>query len=566
MVEKYTEDQSSSTLNITLCTIAFIICTLLTVAPLSRIPDPVIHLQTPAGAFLSWFGSWLPGDLRLTANYFASQVNTNYIEFLLLIALAFAIYGLCALFILRQPPTFRDTRTMRLIWLGTIISGLIYVFTPAMLSHDILVYASYSRIISVYHVNPYFVPLSAFPHDPFNPLNYWSHAIAAYGPIWLAICALWGWVSGSQPLGYILAFRLFALAAHLLNIWLVTMTLRAMGQSSRTVTLGTLLYAWNPLVLLESSLGGHNDVFMVTFMLAGILLAVRADRRGQLTQPRGYLLPTVAFSLAALIKFTTLPLIVLFIILLACRVLRPATSTSMSSKDIFSRRWQPALSTGIFAGIISAIVAIVFYGPFWIGHSINAIARSFTSPPSALYAENSILRAVLDWQQVNRLPPNTLGNTLISILANHKTWDDITILALAIVILSASIWMWHAPTLRNFVLSAVAALGALLIVTPWFYSWYVTWLVGLIAVCFPFKDSRIARALLAFTLVFSASAFLTYLFKDGYPPFGTWTGLVFLTTIAPPILAFLPAFFTWKPSSRFSHHVKGGRIKEKVRA
>ena len=454
---------------------------------------------------------------------------------------------------------------MRLIWLGTIISGLIYVFTPAMLSHDILVYASYSRIISVYHANPYFVPLSAFPHDPFNPLNYWSHAIAAYGPIWLAICAFWGLVSGSQPSGYILAFRVFALAAHLLNIWLVTMTLRAMEQSSRTVTLGTLLYAWNPLTLLESSFGGHNDVFMVTFMLAGILLAVRADRGEQLTQLRGYLLPVIAFTLAALVKFTILPLIVLFILLLACRVLRPATSDSLSIKDTFSRRWQPALLTGISAGIISAIVAIVFYGPFWIGHGINAIVSSFTSPPSALYAENSILRAVLDWRQVNSLPPNTLGNTLISILANHNTWNDTSILALAIVILAAAIWMWHAPTLRNFVLSTVAALGALLIVTPWFYSWYVTWLVGLIAVCFPFKVSRLARALLAFTLAFSVSAFLTYLFKDGYPPFGTWTGLVFLTTIAPPILAFLIAFFTWKPSSRFSRQVTGDRIKEKVR-
>ena len=566
MVEKYTDDRPSSILNIAFCTIAFIICTLLTVAPLSRIPDPVIHLQTPAGAALSWFGSWLPGDLSLTADRFASQVNTNYIEFLILIALAFAIYGLCALFILRQPSTSRHTRTMRLIWLTTIISGLIYVFTPAMLSHDILVYASYSRVIGVYHANPYFVPLSAFPLDPFNPLNYWSHAIAAYGPIWLAICAFWGLVSGSQPLGYILAFRLFALAAHLLNIWLVTMILRALGQSPRTVTLGALLYAWNPLVLLESSLGGHNDVFMVTFMLAGILLAVHADGREQLTQLRGYLLPTIAFSLAALIKFTTLPLIILFIILLACKVLRPATSTSMSIKDAFSRRWQPALSAAISAGIISVIVALVCYGPFWIGHSINAIVSSFTSPPSALYAENSILRAVLDWQQANSLPPNTFGNTLLSILANHKTWDDISILALAIVILSAAIWMWHIPTLRNFVLSTVAALGALLIVTPWFYSWYVTWLVGLIAICLPSKDSRMARALLAFTLAFSASAFLTYLFKDGYPPFGTWTGLVFLTTIVPPILAFLIVFFTWKQSSQFSRQVKDDRIKEKVRA
>ena len=565
MVERHTDDQSS-TLTIALCTIAFIACILLTVAPLSRIVDPVIHLQTPAGTYLSEVGAWLPNDLGLTANHLASQVNTNYLEFLTLIALAFAIYGLCALFILRRASTSKYKQMLRFIWLGTIVVGLIYVFTPAMLSHDILVYASYSRVIAVYHANPYFVPLSAYPHDPFYPLNYWAHTIAAYGPAWLAICALWGLVSGPQPLEYVLAFRSFALAAHLVNIWLVIATLRAMGQSSRTIALGALLYAWNPLVLLESSLGGHNDVFLVTFILAGILLAVRADRKGLLTAPRGYLLPIIAFTLAALVKFTILPLIVLFIILLAYRVLRPANSAFLSIREIFSRRWVLALLTVMSAFIISAIVAFAFYGPFWIGHSINAIASSFTAPPSALYAENSILRAIPAWWYANSLPPHTIGNTLLSILANHQTWNDISVLALAITILVGAIWMWQAPTIRNFALASVVTMGALLIVTPWFYSWYVTWLVGLMAVCLPLKDSRVGKALLAFTLTFSASAFLTYLFKDGYPPFGPWTGFVFLATIAPPILAYLIVYFTWKPLSRFSHPASGTAIKEKVSA
>lgn len=523
-------------------------------------------MQTPAGTYLSQVGAWLPNDLGLAANYLASQVNSSYLEFLILITLDFVIYGLYALFILRQASTSKHMQMLRFIWLGTIVGGLIYVFTPAMLSHDILVYASYSRVIDVYHANPYFVPLSAYPLDPFYPLNYWSNTIAAYGPAWLAICALWGLVSGPQPLEYVLAFRLFALAAHLVNIWLVIATLRAMGQSSRTIVLGALLYAWNPLVLLESSLGGHNDVFMVTFILAGILLAVRAERKGLLTAPRGYLLPIIAFTLAALVKFTTLPLIVLFIILLAYRVLRPANSAFLSIREIFSRRWMSVLLTAVSAFIISGIVAFACYIPFWIGHSINAIASSFTAPPSVLYAENSILRAILAWQQTNSLPPQTIGNTLLSILANHQTWNDISVLTLAITILVGAIWMWQTPTIRNFALASVVTMGALLIVTPWFYSWYVTWLVGLMAVCLPLKDSRVGRALMAFTLTFSASAFLTYLFKDGYPPFGAWTGFVFLTTIAPPILAYLIVYFTWKPLSRFSHPASGTAIKEKVRA
>jgi len=565
LVERNTEGRSSILTSI-LCTLAFVACTLLTVAPLSRIPDPVIRLQTPLGAYLARVGAWLPNDVGLTANHVASQANTNYLEFLLLIGLTFAIYAWFAFFILRLAQANRHRQTLQFIWAGTLVAGLIYVFTPAMLSHDILVYASYSRILGVYHANPYFVPLSAYPQDPLYPLNYWAHTTAAYGPVWLGICAFWGLIVGPQPVAYVLAFRLFALACHLINIWLVITTLRTMGHSPRTITLGALLYAWNPLVLLESSLGGHNDIVMVTFILAGILLAVRADRKGLLPTPRGYLPPIIAFTLAALIKFTTIPIIALFIILLACRVLHPADSDGQPVWRIISRRWKQALLTVLLASISAAIVAISFYGPFWIGHSIHAIESSFTSPPSALFSENSIMRAIQAWNHANSLPPGSFMDTLASTLAARKTWDDISILILAISILAGAIAMWKTQTMRNFMLASVASLGALLIVTPWFYSWYVTWLVGLIAVCLPLKGSRTGRSLLAFVLIFSASALLTYLFKDGYPPFGVWTGLVFLTTIAPPIVAFLIVYFTWKSPSQASHLTSDSAYTEKVRA
>ncbi len=194
-------------------------------------------------------------------------------------ALAFGAYGLCALLIWRQPAQDNFSATLRLIWLGAIATGLIFVLTPAMLSHDIFVYAGYGRILVAHHANPYFVPLKAFPQDPFMPLDDWKGATAAYGPLWLDISALGALLSGDDPLRYILAYRLFGLAAHLLNIWLIYTTLRVMKRSPRTVTLGVLLYAWNPLALLESSLGGHNDVFLVTFILLGILLSVRAEQR-----------------------------------------------------------------------------------------------------------------------------------------------------------------------------------------------------------------------------------------------------------------------------------------------
>ncbi len=181
-----------------------------------------------------------------------------------------------------------------------------------MLSHDIFVYAGYGRLIVAHHANPYFTAPRAFPHDPLTPLDDWPRAIAAYGPVWLTICASFALVLGTHPLRYIIAFRLLGLFAHLLNTLLIYKILQKMGRSPRTVAIGTLLYAWNPLALMESAMGGHNDTVMITFILWGILLYVRGERRG-LTRPGSYLPPIIAFTLAALIKFTCGPLIIFFL-------------------------------------------------------------------------------------------------------------------------------------------------------------------------------------------------------------------------------------------------------------
>jgi len=548
-----------------LCTIAYVLCVLVMAAPLNRIVDPVIRLQLPFGAWLTRVGAWLPINLGISSNAQASQTNTSILEFLSLVALLFVVYGLCALYITRLPEeSKRCWQTRILLWAGVVLAGLIFVFTPAMLSHDILVYTSYSRLLANYHANPYFVPLTAFPHDPYIPLNYWAGSVAAYGPIWLVISWVIGLLVGPQAAGYVLAFRVFALAAHLLNVWLVTRTLRAMGASSRTVTLGALLYAWNPLVLLESSLGGHNDVFMMTFILLGIYLTARAQQSNTFISPRGYLPPLLAFTLSALVKFTSLPVIALFIIFLAWNVLRgnAPTNSATQRRTIYRYthlhpeagatrrgvlRWQAAIFAILIAGAAAGILALALYAPFWIGHSISDIRASFTSPPSSLGAENSILRAIIAWSHDHSLPANTLQAKLIFVFSIRRVWDAIGIALVALLCILSAVWLWRSPTARTFALAALAALGVLLIVTPWFFSWYVTWLIGLAAVALPVNESRVGRALIAFTLAFSASAFFTYLFLYGYPPFGIWTGLACLTTITPPLLAFLFTFFSWRP-------------------
>jgi hypothetical protein len=237
------------------CSLAFVITFLVMVAPLSRLSGVSITSQMPLRKLIARAGFWLPRDLHLDPNLHNSQSGTNIVEFLLLIAVAFIIYGLCALFISLWAPENKNNRTLLLVWLSTLVAGLLLLLVSASVSHDVFIYAGYGRLMVVYHANPYFVPPDTFPHDPTYPLNGWTYSTSAYGPIWLLVCALSELFSGVDPLRYVIFFCVLGLIAHLINTLLVMNILRTMGRSQRAVVLGTMLYAWNPLVLFESSNG-----------------------------------------------------------------------------------------------------------------------------------------------------------------------------------------------------------------------------------------------------------------------------------------------------------------------
>ncbi len=485
----------------------------------------------------------MPIDLHLANTPRDSQISTHLLCLLALIVLEFIIYGLAAWWIQQQKHDYDNRRTLTIIWFGVLAAGLIFVFTPAMLSRDLFVYAGYGRILAHYHANPYFVTLSMYPHDALVPLDDWNTALCAYGPIWLLICGLSSMLAGEHTILYVFFYRILGFAAHALNILLITTILRTMGRSPRTIAQGTLLYAWNPLVLQESCLGGHNDTFMVTFLLLGLLYSVRAEQHKlrPFTAWQAYVPALIAFTVAVLIKFTSAPLIALFFILLACKLLQSQDQPQKLSLSTLQQiEWRSFLQTMLAACLVSVGTILAFYAPFWAGHSVHAILESFSSPPSARSAYGSILGALLNWEKVSGGQYADSG--LIFLLSQHNTWQDISTVVAALLLLISVVWLWRTPTTRTMALSALAILGAVLIVTPWFFPWYITWLVGLAAICLPVSHERIARALIGFTLTFSASAHFIYIFR-GYQPIGDWIGWIFLTTIGPPLIILLLLLF-----------------------
>lgn len=515
--------------------LALVICTLLMVSPLSRVVGSPVIARLASSHILELWGAWVPANFHLTTNQKNSVLSTNISLFLILTAIAFSIYGFSVWSIRRQMREGNNRQIIGIIGLVAFIVGMIFVLTPAMLSHDIYVYAGYGRLIAAHGANPYFTTLTAFPHDPFIPLDDWSWAIAAYGPLWLTICAAFAWLFGAEPIRYIIAFRLLGLLAHLLNTLLIFKLLQKMGRSPRTVALGTLLYAWNPLALMESSLGGHNDMLMVTFILWGILLSVRGEQRG-LTRPGSYLPPIIVFTFAALIKYTSGPLIIFFLVILARKALTLSNGTI--SREGLQSNWLSAMFKPLLACIVGGLLALAFYIPYWIGHSIWSIIHSFSAPPSSVDIEYSMLSAINAWITKYGYPTTPWAYTFFKVFSNHGVWNSINVAVIMLTILIGIVWLWHNPTMRIFVLATLLTLGSLLIVTPWFFPWYVVWLVTLAAIVLPYPGDTIGRALTAFALVFSASAYFVYYFA-GYQPIGKWMGLDCLATIGPPMLAFL---------------------------
>ncbi len=512
-----------------LCTLAFLTCVLLTLSPLSRMPDTEFRLRIGWGIFLGKVSQWLPANIGPTY-----QPSSASIEFFCIISLAFFFYCLGAWLVACWTADERIWLVYTCIWLGLLLAGGIYLVTPGVLSHDIGTYAGYGRLLTVYHANPYFVTLSTFPHDPVLRIDDWASVASAYGPIWMIICAIVGWlVKQPTPEAYVIGFRVFALAMHLLNTLLVGSTLHTMGRSPRICALGMLLYGWNPLVLVESAQNGHNDVFMLTFVLLGILLLARAEKRGELLRARGYLPPALAFTLAALVKFPILPILAAYLIFLLCKSLRPTSASSLGWQKALSN-WRPAALLLSWACLASALLALILYAPLLWGHNASAIIGSFSNNPVSTTSENSYMRSVVNFLNVHT---EQKGNLLLQFFSLRKVWNVINYMAIALCLFFGARIFWVTPKVETFLALALAMMCIVLLLTPWFFPWYSIWIVGLAAVCLPARRSRAVAAFIMLALTFSYSTLSLYLFNHGLLGFNVYLVSLFDTVL--PICAFL---------------------------
>ncbi|HVC32278.1 MAG TPA: hypothetical protein VNL16_02085 [Chloroflexota bacterium] len=210
---------------------------------------------------------------------------------------------------------------------------------PPVLSADVYHYALFGRMVALYHLNPYVTSDLAIKSDPLWQFAFWKDVTTHYGPVWTLVSAGLAWLTAQSVMSTVLAFKGVAAAFNLANCVLVFLLARRLGSGDGARSL--LLYAWNPLVLIETTGSGHNEAAMMTFALLGTLLLIR----GRVA------LGAIALTLSILVTYLT-ALLAFFV----------ATSVVAASK---TRRQGVATATRMV--VVGGLVAAALYVPFWAG-------------------------------------------------------------------------------------------------------------------------------------------------------------------------------------------------------
>jgi len=246
-------------------------------------PLPGLHLSdSPLTTAWSW--TFAPFHLLLTSiTPFFGTLLVEHTWFSSLL-LGSAFIGLAAAYTgaIVAVVRLKHAASRRLLFLllgGALLFGLTLLFQPKLFSDDVFTYIFSGRVLTVYGADPLNTAPLQYPADPyFSWVLSGRNAPNIYGPLWLCVAALLAKIS-NVPFITLLIFKGFALLTHLVNCVLIWAILGKIAPTRRV--LGTLLYAWNPLAVIELAGGGHNEGFLILLLLLVTWLYIRyVDTRG----------------------------------------------------------------------------------------------------------------------------------------------------------------------------------------------------------------------------------------------------------------------------------------------
>lgn len=192
--------------------------------------------------------------------YFQRPLSTLVISVLLVLLYLFYI----RIIILVKNGKLSSTK---ILWLVVITAAVLF-FSYSAFSHDLFNYMFDARIVTKYHQNPYSHAALDFTGDLWTRFMHWTHRTYPYGPSWLAITLIPSFFGFGKFVLTLFNFKVMFTVFHIGNIYLIY---KILGKVQPKLSLlGVTLYAFNPVVLIESVVSPHNEVIMLFFLLLSI--------------------------------------------------------------------------------------------------------------------------------------------------------------------------------------------------------------------------------------------------------------------------------------------------------
>jgi hypothetical protein len=194
------------------------------------------------------------------------------------------------------------TRSVSKRWAVALIAALhaIVFAGPILLSTDVFSYIAYARMGVEHALNPYTHGPIAITHDPiFHYVGHdWKKVFTAYGPIYTLISYPLGLLGVTGALWGMKVLALLASAGTLALTW------RCARWREVDPVKALLIVGANPLYVIYTLGGAHNDLIMMLAMMGGVALTfAQRDASAAATVVAGAL---VKATVAALLPFMIL--------------------------------------------------------------------------------------------------------------------------------------------------------------------------------------------------------------------------------------------------------------------
>jgi len=370
--------------------------------------------------------------------------------------------------------------------------ALILLFSYPVGAIDVLVYALYTRGWAVYGFNPMAVAPAHWPaSDPWlGVAAEWVDAPSPYGPVWESMSLGTFHLSGGDFLAHVFALKILAILAYLGCVVLIYVLLRQ--SKPNWAAAGTIAFAWNPLVLLETAQNAHNDIVMIFFLLAAVWALTTTRRQGKETITMIFDgLVCLFLTLSILTKFITVIVAPFFLLALIGR----------------RRTWRKRLAWLMGYGLFTAAIIVVAMWPLWPGWNNWALVQGADAAGRSIFALVVLsLRDALGGLGNAFEVSRTLLWGIFALIYGHSLWRLIRIIYRQYAIGTERT---EAVNQQAILSSFLVLFWCVMLVMPIFHAWHLLWSLPLAVLLLPQRRPLIAAIVFSITALFIVPYFET---------------------------------------------------------